>query len=176
MRFFKKCNIILIPSYLKVFVYINYSLLILKFYKFIAFINLFKKLIIINFKNSFLCISLKNKFLKSFFKKFKMLIFELNYKIYKKLLVIGIGFKIFKIKKNSLEILIFKIGLSHYIYLKISKYIKFYIFEKFKLYLLSCSILDALYLTYLIRNLKLPNFFNNKGIFYYNSFFKKYKK
>ena len=137
---------------------LNFNLLLLK--KRIFLIN---NLVLKIFEYSLI---IQKSIIVSFLKQF---IFELNnYKIYKQLKLIGIGFKVYKFMANN-SILIFKFGFSHSIYFKLIKNITIKNFHNTQmLFLLSNSLLAILKYSNFIKLLKPIDVYTGKGVFFYN--------
>lgn len=83
-----------------------------------------------------------------------------------KLKLIGVGFKVSILKLFDFDILHFKLGYSHGIYLKIPSTLKVFCLKYNKLFLLGNSYLFVTQLAALIRSYKTPEPYKGKGILY----------
>jgi len=113
---------------------------------------------------------------KVFFKKLqgtttsliKQAIYEVSSTIYKKLNFVGVGYKAFSIKVNSLNLIKFKLGYSHDIFIKVFNNTDINLYKSNILFISGNSFQDVSKLTSLIRNYKLPEPYKGKGILYEN--------
>lgn len=165
MYIFLKNFLLLIPNYINVLYCKTNKLLILKYKLKVIYLKLIVSyyLLILN-KRLFFKINSHKINIITFIKK---LLFEMLVKTYKKLNLIGIGFKV-NILNNFLNyILVFKLELSHFIYLKIPNNMKCFCLQYNKIFLIS-NILNIMNLIYSIKLFKFTNNYTEKGIFYYN--------
>jgi ribosomal protein L6P/L9E len=102
----------------------------------------------------------------------KKFLLELLIKTYKQIKLVGTGFKVNTINNFLINVLVFKLGFSHFIYLKTSCNITHFSHLSLKVFLISDSITNLINLSFLIKSLKLTDVYNGKGIFYYNEQFK----
>lgn len=167
--------LIKIPSFISVFYFKKSNIIVFKSKKTTRFTVICFKLKVLIFKNqifvfnNFLLKKLSNnlkkklnsvkKKLLSFLKHF---LIEIQVKIYGKLKFIGIGYKLFKTNYN--KILLFKLGYSHSIYLKLN--LKFFNLKFTKLFLVSQFYKDLTRISALIRKFKQPDSYKGKGILY----------
>lgn len=87
---------------------------------------------------------------------------------YKKLNIVGVGFKVVKLTKFLAQVLVFKLGFSHSIYIQIKNDISIFCVELSKLFIVSNFIDNVLNIIFLIKYLKSINVYNGKGILFYN--------
>ena len=83
---------------------------------------------------------------------------------YKKLVLKGIGFKVFS--TNYKNILMFQLGYTHPIYFKIN--LNFFIHKNIKLFLNNNVYQNLINVSFLIKLLKWPEPYKGKGIFFFN--------
>lgn len=176
MYFLSKNCFMAIPNYIKLVFCQNQNLFILK---------LGKRLNYFKFPVNYLLLTLKNKIYiiikvsqiqskktviicKSLMVFIKKCIYENLNKIYKKLNIVGIGFKVFKVIYFLTEILVFKLGFSHSIYLKIPTNIILYCIQFLKLFLISNFLYNIISLVFCIKSFKFTDLYVGKGIFFYN--------
>lgn len=176
MHFLSKNCFIAIPNYIKVIFCENQNLFIL---------ILGKRLNYFKFPANYLLLILKHKIYiiikvlqiqskkitiicKNLMVFLKKCIYENLNKIYKKLNIVGIGFKVFKVICFLTEILVFKLGFSHSIYLKIPINIISYCIQSSKLFLISNFLYNIISLVFCIKSLKFTDLYVGKGIFFYN--------
>lgn len=96
----------------------------------------------------------------------KQLLIDTSYIIYKKLNLIGVGYKVFSLNNTEIpKILRFKLGFSHQIYFKIPDNFNFFCFKKqTKLYIYGPSCQKTSQTVSIIQSLKLPEPYKGKGI------------
>ena len=102
----------------------------------------------------------------------KKAIFEVSTKVYKKLKFVGVGYKSFCIKLDSLELINLKLGYSHDIFLKSPKNIDINSYKSNLLFISGTRLDEVARVTSLIRNCKLPEPYKGKGILYENEIIK----
>lgn len=182
MVFFSTSYLLLVSNFISLFFFKNKNLFIIKFKKKLSYLSFLNDLlIIVLFKNKIFIIKnhsvnfyLKNNILNAINGKKKLydfiskFVYEILVKIYKKLNIIGIGFKIFKLVYFSTQILVFKLGFSHSIYLKMQNKMFIVCLKLCKLFLFGNLINDILILAFLIKSFKLIDIYNGKGVFFYN--------
>jgi large subunit ribosomal protein L6 len=98
----------------------------------------------------------------------KQTIIETNSIFYKKLKLIGVGYKVFAIEPYENKLLLFKLGYSHKIYCGIPKEFYIHCLKAIKLYVYGSSYKKLTQLTSLIQLLKKPEPYKGKGILYEN--------
>lgn len=108
----------------------------------------------------------------------KQSILEISTVLYKKLKLIGVGFRVFNINNVNYYLLLFKLGYSHFIYVKMIKHINFLNFKMIKLFFFSNYFQKLTQMLSRIRLLKKPEPYKGKGILYNSEkiFLKKKKK
>lgn len=165
-----------IPNILLTFYFKKNSLIVFKNKTKIRFLEIKLKLILIIFKNK---IFLFNNFLLNITSNFKNtlnyyknnvlslikhFLIEMQVQIYSKLNLIGIGYKLFL--TDYKQILNFKLGYSHSIYLKLG--FLFFNLKFTKLFIVSSFYQHLMQLVSLIRTFKLPEPYKGKGISFQN--------
>lgn len=166
MTFFLKNNLLIIPNYINIVYYKNKYLIILKHKLKLNSIKLPINYYLIIIKNKiFIIIHKVNNNLPLLIQKS---VFELITKEYKKLNLIGTGYKISILNNFGIQILVFKLGFSHFVYLCISNNINFLPYQYTNFFIISNipNIIGNLIL--LIKSFKNNNIYSGKGIFYYN--------
>ena len=108
----------------------------------------------------------------------KQLILETSYLYYKKLKLIGIGYRVVNIEDFNNKLLFFKLGYSHPIYFKVPSKLNFFCLKRTKLFLFGNSYNDVTNIASIIRSYKKPEPYKGKGILYENEkiFLKEGKK
>ena len=96
--------------------------------------------------------------------KQKML--ELSTTFYQKLILIGIGYRVFELNNFNNSMLMFKLGYSHFLYFKLTKDIKTFNFKAVKLFFFSQNYQNLKQMVSLVRSLKIPEPYKGKGILY----------
>jgi len=118
--------------------------------------------------------SIKNK--KSIqgtnFSLIKQGIFEVSKKVFKKLKLNGIGYKIDIINTGLFKLLRFKLGLSHFIYYKIPDTVEIKHYNNNKLIISGHSYILVSNIASKIRSFKIPEVYKGKGILYENEVIK----
>ena len=102
----------------------------------------------------------------------KRAIHEVSSKIYKKLNFVGVGYKAFLVTINSLELIKFKLGYSHDIFIKVFNDTNIHLDKSNILFISGYNFQDVFKITSLIRNYKLPEPYKGKGIIYENEVIK----
>lgn len=87
---------------------------------------------------------------------------EIKVKIYSKLKLVGIGYKVFK--TNYKQILMFKLGYSHSLYFKLD--FDNFITKSVKLFIVGNFYENLMKVSALIKRLRLPEPYNGKGVLY----------
>lgn len=98
----------------------------------------------------------------------KQSILELSYTFYKKLQLVGVGFRVVNVDNFETELLMFKLGYSHPLYIKIPKNLEISSFKLTKLFISGNSYQDITQAASLIRHHKKPEPYKGKGILYEN--------
>lgn len=171
MNNFCKNILFIIPQNL-IFVYYKYeNLLIVKYKEKYCYIKFPTNCYLLVFKTKvFLKIGVNYSFdvTQSYAILIKKFIYITLTKNYKKLNIMGIGFKVIKLTGFLIQVLVFKFGFSHSIYIQVKKNISIFCVELYKLFIASNFIDDILNLIFLIKLLKSTNIYNGKGVFFYN--------
>jgi large subunit ribosomal protein L6 len=132
-----------------------------------------KKLLIIKSVETYLKISnSKKKYLSSLqgttTALIKQLILETSYIFYKKLKLIGVGYRAFDVENFKNKLLLFKLGYSHSIYFKCSLKSKIFCLKNTKLFIFGNSYQNITQYASFIRSYKKPEPYKGKGILYDN--------
>jgi len=98
----------------------------------------------------------------------KQFIHEVSSKIYKKLNFVGVGYKAFSVKTDSLKLTKFKLGYSHDIFIKVFNNTDVNLYKSNILFISGNDFQDVSKLTSLIRSYKMPEPYKGKGILYEN--------
>lgn len=98
----------------------------------------------------------------------KQCFIETTYTLYKKLKLVGVGYKVFSIDSIDYKLLMFKLGYSHQIYFKIPKNLKILSLKFTKIFVCGTSFQDVTQISSLIRSYKKPEPYKGKGILYEN--------
>ena len=96
----------------------------------------------------------------------KQLILEASITLYKKLKLVGIGYKAFNHENFKDKLLIFKLGYSHFIYFKVPTELKIFCLKSTKLFVYGNSYQEITQTTSIIRSYKKPEPYKGKGILY----------
>lgn len=96
----------------------------------------------------------------------KQAILETSSLLYKKLKLIGIGYKVFENKDLKGKLLLFKLGYSHPIYFKIPNKLKLFCLKSTKLFIYGNSYQEISQTASIIRCYKKPEPYKGKGILY----------
>lgn len=169
MIFLKNNLIVKIPSYINLYYYSS-MLIVFRYKNKLTYLKFYCKFFFTTFNSNFCIILIKNnQYAGNFISYVKKTLYNITKKIYKKLVLIGIGYKILQVKAlNNSSILIVKLGFSHCFYFKFSCNNYFSIIKQSKMYLKNCSLKKTLIISNVIRQLKSLTIYNNKGIFFYN--------
>ena len=168
-------NSINIPNYVLVFYFRNKNIIVLKFRNKIKFLFICFILRVLVFKNKIFLFNyfllnkafiiykkkaiLLKKLLFSFLKQFLV---EIQIKIYSKLKFIGVGYKFFTTDYN--KILLFKLGYSHSIFLKLNLF--FFNLKNTKLFIVSNFYKKIIKICSIVQSFKYPDVYKGKGILY----------
>jgi large subunit ribosomal protein L6 len=104
----------------------------------------------------------------STFTQIKTLIAETSTIIYKKLKIVGVGYRGFKVKDYENRLLLLKLGYSHPIYLKIPENLEIFCLKFTKLFIYGNSYKNIILTASLIKRNKIPEPYKGKGILYEN--------
>ena len=97
----------------------------------------------------------------------KQFIIETSILLYQKLKLVGIGYKTFIVDNFKNKLLLFKLGYSHMIYVKIPELIAIKTVKLTSIYLFgNVSYNEITSLASLIRNVRLPEPYKGKGVLY----------
>lgn len=96
----------------------------------------------------------------------KQIVLDISLFFCKKLNLVGVGFRVSKLKILDKELLHFKLGYSHFIYFMIPKNLKIFCLKTNKLFILGYSYLFVTQIAALIRSYKAPEPYKGKGIIY----------
>lgn len=96
----------------------------------------------------------------------KQMLLDISLLFCKKLNLIGVGFRVSTLKISSSDLLHFKLGYSHGVYLKIPKNLDIFCLKANKLFILGYSYLFVTQVAALIRSFKVPEPYKGKGIVY----------
>ena len=98
----------------------------------------------------------------------KQAILETSYLLYQKLKFVGIGYRTFDVDNFENRLLMFRLGYSHPIFLKISEEAKIFCLKRIKLFIYGNSYQNITQTAALIRSYKKPEPYKGKGILYEN--------
>lgn len=98
----------------------------------------------------------------------KQLIIETSAKFYFKLKLVGIGYRVFNDESFKNQLLLFKLGYSHFIYFKIPVNLKIFCLKSTKLFIYGNSYKEITQTASVIRTYKTPEPYKGKGILYGN--------
>lgn len=98
----------------------------------------------------------------------KQKILEVSVILYKKLELVGVGYRVFSIENDLNSILHFKLGFSHQIYYKVHVDMKALCFKSTNLYIFGNSFNQITQTASTIRSYKFPEPYKGKGILYQN--------
>lgn len=179
---FKKKEIIIRPDYLSIFYFNKSKFIIFRCDTAVQFLKLHLNLDFILLKNKFfISINFLNRNLSTKNKKklkiqqklncyrIKLCIVEVSKKLYKKLNLVGVGYKIFKTKNyKSSDILLLKLGFSHFIFIKIKKLsINLFCLKNIKFFI-NGNFVRINQICALIKSFKKPELYKGKGIRFQN--------
>ena len=94
----------------------------------------------------------------------KQNILELFIIFYQKLKFVGVGYRVFNINNFKNQILLFKVGYSHFLYFKIIQNITVFNSKTIKLFLFGKNYQNLKQMLFLIRSFKKPEPYKGKGI------------
>ena len=98
----------------------------------------------------------------------KQLLVETSVPIYQKLKLVGVGYRAFPVENFEKELLLFRLGFSHSIFLKIPKNIDIFCLKLTKLFINGNSYQNVTLNSAQIRSNKFPEPYKGKGILYEN--------
>jgi large subunit ribosomal protein L6 len=98
----------------------------------------------------------------------KQCFIETTYTLYKKLKLVGVGYKVFSLDSIESKLLMFKLGYSHPIYFKVPKNLKILSLKFTKIFVCGTSLQNVTQISSLIRSYKKPEPYKGKGILYEN--------
>lgn len=98
----------------------------------------------------------------------KKIFYQFSFSVFKKLKLIGIGFKVFNKNYKKFNIIEFKLGYSHSIFFKVPSEISFICHKTNVLFIKGFSNDTVSQIAALIKNYKLPEVYKGKGILYQN--------
>ena len=96
----------------------------------------------------------------------KQLIVETSTVLYRKLKLIGVGYRAFDVDNFKNKLLLFKLGYSHFLYFKISNEVQVFCLKMTKLFIYGNSYKNVTQIASLIRSYKKPEPYKGKGILY----------
>lgn len=178
----KKRELFVVPSYISIFYLKKKKFIILKCNDKLKFFRFSTKLHLLLLKNKFfIIVNLLNTNVsktidksikmeqKLFYNKIRLSIIEITNRLYKKLNLVGVGYKVFKTKNYiNNEILLFKLGFSHFVFMKINKNkIDLFCLKNTKLFITG-SFFKLNQVSAIIKSLKKPEVYKGKGIRFQN--------
>jgi large subunit ribosomal protein L6 len=175
-----KFSFVRIPYHISVFFMKRKNLLIFKYGKEIRFLSIDEKFSFLFTENKiFVIVDVGNEFSniekrKLSRKKNELLswinlfLVEIENKIYHKLKISGIGYKVLELEELSNKILFFRLGFSHYVYFKVSKNIFVFCSKSVEIFVKGKSFYNVKRTSAEIKSLKKPEPYKGKGISYYN--------
>ena len=98
----------------------------------------------------------------------KQRILEVSVTLYKKLELVGVGYRVFSLENDLSSILHFKLGFSHPIYYKVNSDMKALCSKSINLYIFGNSFNHVNQFASIIRSYKIPEPYKGKGILYKN--------
>lgn len=93
---------------------------------------------------------------------------EISVLVYKKLKLVGVGYKIFLIENYANAILEFKLGFSHPVFINVNRKIQTFLIKSTSLYIFGNSYSEVNLFASSIRSYKKPEPYKGKGILYQN--------
>lgn len=98
----------------------------------------------------------------------RQLLIETSTIFYKKLKIVGVGYKAFDVDNYKEKLLLFRLGYSHPLYFRISEKLNMFCLKSTKLFVYGSSYSNVSQITSLIRSKKTPEPYKGKGILYEN--------
>jgi len=96
----------------------------------------------------------------------KQMLLDISALFCKKLNIVGVGFRVSRLKVSQLTLLHFKLGYSHHVYFKFPKNLEIFCLKANKLFIVGNSYLFVTQVAALIRSFKIPEPYKGKGIVY----------
>lgn len=94
--------------------------------------------------------------------------YEISYKVYTKLRLVGIGFKSFNVSCGDLKLIEFRLGYSHKIYFKVPNDLKITCCNSTVIFIEGSSLNKVTQTASILRGYKIPDVYKGKGILYKN--------
>lgn len=98
----------------------------------------------------------------------RQLLIETSATVYQKLKLIGVGYRVLPVENLEKDLLLFKLGYSHSIFLKIPKEINIFCLKLTKLFIFGNSYQEVTLTAAQVRSTKFPEPYKGKGILYEN--------
>jgi large subunit ribosomal protein L6 len=98
----------------------------------------------------------------------KQILAEVTVFMFKKLKLIGVGYRALKLIRFKSSIILFKLGYSHFIYCRIPSGFTSKILKRTKLFICGSSYQDVNQLSAIIRNYREPDPYKGKGVLYFS--------
>lgn len=98
----------------------------------------------------------------------KQILIELSITTYRKLKLIGVGYKVFNVENHPNRLLMFKLGFSHVLYFKIPNQLNFFCLKFNKLFVYGNFYQEVNQISSIIKYYKYPDPYKGKGILYEN--------
>jgi len=96
----------------------------------------------------------------------KQMLLDISFLSCKKLKLVGIGFRVSLLKVSDFDVLYFKLGYSHPVYLKVPKTLNVFCLKSNKLFLIGDTFSFLAQIGALVRSYKSPEPYKGKGILY----------
>lgn len=163
----RNLSFVKIPSYISVFFLKTKKVLLFKYFKETRFLSVSQDFSFFFLKNRIIIIgelSKKAKLVSSI----NLFLVEVENKIYHKLNITGVGYKVLELDHFDNKILFFRLGFSHFIYFKVTKNILIFCSKSVQIFVKGDSFQKVKRTTALIKSLKKPEPYKGKGISYYN--------
>lgn len=100
------------------------------------------------------------------FASIKQLIVEISVTLYRKLKIIGVGYRALELNNFKNKLLLFKLGYSHFLYFRMLHCVKVFCLKLTRLFIYGNSYLNITQIASLIRSCKKPEPYKGKGILY----------
>lgn len=98
----------------------------------------------------------------------KQILAEVSVFMFKKMKLVGVGYKVFKLLKCKQNFLFFKLGYSHFIYSRIPIGFSAKILKRTKFFICGNSYQDVNQLAAVIRSYREPDPYKGKGVLYFS--------
>ena len=133
-----------------------------------VFVNYSKRFITVS-QNFFYNLSKnKMKIIKSlqglYLSMLRQIFIEVSFLIYRKLNLMGVGYRVFFVKNFENKLLLFRLGYSHFLYFKIIKNINCFCYGATKLFICGFDFKNITQWVFNIRSYKKPEPYKGKGI------------